>query len=204
MAQGRPLSQGQPVAVPARVGRPGYLQLAASQPCTGAIAFWSLPLENTVWSLMPAMATWLRVVKSALMLSGARSAVRLSSALVFSSSAAVPWEAARGSRVELVACSEILVQASAAVAKPPHGPEDLLGLAVAVDGAGLAAADDGALPASGAEQAVSARAARRMETVSGRAAFLKISCRNHFSVEIAPPARSRCRRSCRSFPSVRV
>ena len=75
-----------------------------------------------------------------------------------------------------MACSEMVVQASAAVAKPPQGPEDLLGLAVADDGAGLADADDGAgLPASGAEQAVSARAARRVVTVSGRATFFKIT-----------------------------
>ena len=124
---------------------------------------------------MPAMATWLRVVNSALMLSGARSAVRVSSALVCSNSAAEPCAAESGSRVEPVACSEIVVQASAAVAKSPQGPEDLLGLAVADDGAGLAAADDGALPASGAEQAVSARAARRAVTVSGRATLFKIT-----------------------------
>ena len=75
-----------------------------------------------------------------------------------------------------MACSEIVVQASAAVAKPPQGPEDSLGLAVADDGAALAVADDGAGPAaSGAEQAVSAEAARRAMTVNGRATFFKIT-----------------------------
>lgn len=172
-----------------------YLQLAVSQLCTGAMASCSFPLEKTVWSVIPAMATWLRMVKSALMLSGARLAVLLSSVLVCSSSAAVPCAAARGSRVEPVACSEIAAQASPAVAKSPQGLEELLGLAVADDGAALAAADDGALPASGAEQPVRARAARKVQVVRARAVFFKITCRNHFSVEIAPPARSGCRRS---------
>lgn len=153
-----------------------YLQLVASQVCTGAMASWILPLENTVWSVMPAMAAWLRVVNSALMLSGARSAVRVSSALACSSSAGVPWAAESGRRVEPVACSEIVVQASAAVAKPPQGPDDSLGLAVADGDVGLAAADVGAGPAaSGAEQAVSAEAARRAMTVNGRATFFKIT-----------------------------
>lgn len=49
-----------------------------------------------------------------------------------------------------------------------------MGLGVAeADGAG--ADDDGGAAASGAEQAVSARAARRAVTVSGRAVFVKIT-----------------------------
>ena len=170
------------------------------------MASWILPLENTVWSVMPAMAAWLRVVNSALMLSGARSAVRVSSALACSSSAAVPWAAESGRRVEPVACSEIVVQASAAVAKPPQGPDDSLGLAVADGGAGLAAADDGAGPAaSGAEQAVSARGCQEGDDGQRACNILQ----DHvfgitFRLRLHRRARSGFRRPWRSFPSVRV
>ena len=104
------------------------------------MAAWSLPLENTVWSLTPATATSLRLAKSALRLSGTRSAVAASSASYCFSSAVLPWAADSGRSVAPVACSEILAQASAAVAKSPFGPEAALGLGVAEAGAALAAA----------------------------------------------------------------
>jgi hypothetical protein len=86
-----------------------------------------------------------------------------------------------------VACSEILAQASATVAKSPFGPEAALGLGVAEAGA---AADEGAPPACGAEQPVRASAPRRAARARGRAMFFEVTLQNHFSVEIAPPART--------------
>lgn len=77
-----------------------------------------------------------------------------------------------------MACWEMVVQASAALAKPPKGPEDLVGLGVAE---GAAASDAGALPellACGAEQAVSARTVNRA-AARGRAE----SFTSHISVE---------------------
>src|SRR6478672_4635500 len=160
-------------------GRTPYLQLVAIQVVTGAMAAWSFPLEKT-----------------ALRLSGTRSAVSASSVLNCSSSAVLPWAADSGRSVAPVACSEILEQASAALVKPPNGPEVPLGLGVAdaeaVDSppADVPAADEGALPACGAEHPVSARAARRAVAARGRAIFFEVTLQNHFSVEIAPPART--------------
>lgn len=152
------------------------MQLAAIQAVTGAMASWNFPLEYTVWSLRPATATSLSFAKSALRLSGTRSAVLLSSALSCSSSAVLPCAADIGNRDAPVACWEMVLHASAAVGKSPYGPEDLLGLGVALAEA-VAGADDGALAASGAEHAVSASAAKRAAAVRGRARFFK----GHFS-----------------------
>jgi len=72
-----------------------------------------------------------------------------------------------------------VVQASAALAKPPKGPEDLVGLGVAEGAA--AVSDAGALPvllACGAEQADSARTVNRA-AARGRAE----SFTSHISVE---------------------
>src|SRR6478752_4801894 len=121
-------------------GRTPYLQLVAIQVVTGAMAAWSFPLEYTVWSVTPAIATSLRLAKSALRLSGTRSAVSASSALDFCSSAVLPWAADSGRRVAPVACSEILLHASAALAKPPKGPDVAVGLGVADAGAGAVSA----------------------------------------------------------------
>ncbi len=170
------------------------------------MASWILPLENTVWSVMPAMAAWLSVVNSALTLSGARSAVRVSSALACSSSAAVPWAAESGRRVEPVACSEIVVQASAAVAKPPQGPDDSLGLAVADDGAGLAAADD-RRRAGGFGRGAGGECGGCQEGDDGQRACNILQ--DHvfgitFRLRLHRRARSGFRRPWRSFPSVRV
>ena len=173
-------------------GQTSYLPLVAIQVGTGAMAACSLPLEKTVWSVTPATATSLRLAKSALRLSGTRSAVSARSALNCSSSAVLPWAADSGRSVAPVACSEIFVHASAALEKLPKGPDVALGLGVAeAEAVDEAAADDGALPAWGAEQPVRTRAARNAAAaVRGRAIFFEITLQNHFSVEIAPPART--------------
>lgn len=165
-------------------------QLVAIHFVTGAMAAWSLPLENTVWSVTPATATSLRWAKSALRLSGTRAAVSASCVLNCSSCAVLPWAAESGSSVAPVACSEILVQASAALAKPPNGPDVALALGLGVLDGEAGAAEVGAPPACGAEQPVRARAASSAVAARGRAIFFEITLQNHFSVEIAPPARS--------------
>ena len=107
-----------------------------------------------------------------------------------SSSAVLPWAADSGRSVAPVACSEILVHASAALAKPPRVRTLRWGSAWWRPNSCEPAADDGALPACGAEQPVRARAARRAAAVRGRAIFFEVTLQNHFSVEIAPPART--------------
>lgn len=181
------------------------MQFVASQPCTGAMASWSFPLEKTVWSFTPATAAWLSLVKAALTLSGAIAAVWASSALACSSSAVLPCAAESGRRVAPVACSEILAQAAAAVGNSPYGPADVLGLGLADEGAGLASADDGALAASGAEQAVSASEAKRAATVNGRAMFVRITLwESLFRLRLDRRPVQAAGGLKRSFPSVRV
>jgi hypothetical protein len=91
-----------------------------------------------------------------------------------------------GSSEAPVACSEMALQASAAVAKPPKAPDGVVASGAA---AGLLEApesldDDGVLAAVGAEQAVSATAAKREVTVSMRAKFFTV----HISWIDSPPA----------------
>ena len=90
-----------------------------------------------------------------------------------------------------MACSEILVHASAALEKPPNGPEVALGLGVA-EAEQLDDARGGRRRAAGlgGRAPVRARAARRAAAVRGRAIFFEVTLQNHFSVEIAPPART--------------
>lgn len=162
-----------PAHLPLAQGPSAYLQLVLSHAVTGAMASWNFPLEYTVWSLRPAIAVSLSLVKAALRVSGTRSAVRASSALYCSSSAVFPWAADMGSRDAPVACWEMAVHASAAVGYSPNGPEDLLGVGVAEASAVWEADDDGALPACGAEHALRARAAKTAATVRGRERFFK-------------------------------